>query len=35
MAARAARLLMNPDEPQSQRLLLFDLLDDDWQTIDL
>jgi molybdopterin/thiamine biosynthesis adenylyltransferase len=35
MAARAARLLMNPDEPQTQRLLLFDLLDDDWQTIDL
>jgi molybdopterin/thiamine biosynthesis adenylyltransferase len=35
MAARAARLLMNPDEPQAQRLLLFDLLDDDWQTIEL
>jgi molybdopterin/thiamine biosynthesis adenylyltransferase len=35
MAARAARLLINPDEPQAQRLLLFDLLGDDWQTIDL
>jgi len=35
MAARAARLLINPDEPQTQRLLLFDLLGDDWQTIDL
>jgi molybdopterin/thiamine biosynthesis adenylyltransferase len=35
MAARAARLLISPDQPQSQRLLLFDLLGDDWQTIDL
>jgi molybdopterin/thiamine biosynthesis adenylyltransferase len=35
MAARAARLLISPDEPQTQRLLLFDLLGDDWQTIEL
>lgn len=35
MAARAARLLISPEEVSAQRLVLFDLLDDDWQTIEL
>jgi hypothetical protein len=28
-------IVPNIDQPQAQRLLLFDLLGDDWQTIDL
>ncbi len=35
MAARAVGLLISPGQASTQRLLMFDLLDDDWQLVDL